>query len=116
MPYESACCICVWTRAYRALGLDLRTPENRSRFRTLTQTRRLLGNSMRHVPPAQSVRANSHQLERMDGSRRGSLARAISDFYGGGVLRLGLDPTCPRPTRERQGWLKPAPTYESSCR
>jgi RimJ/RimL family protein N-acetyltransferase len=60
------------TRAYRALGLDRSTPGNRQ---PLTQARRLAANSMR----AQNVRADSRQLERMDGSRRGSLARAIPD-------------------------------------
>src|SRR5437868_9789599 len=43
------------------------------------------------------VRADSQRLERMDGSRRGGLARALSDVPGCGVRRLDLDPTYPRP-------------------
>src|SRR4051812_32504319 len=48
--------------------------------RTLALPARVVADSARHAPPAQNVRADSSQLERMDGTRAEESLRRISGF------------------------------------
>ena len=78
------------TRAYRALGLDLRTPGNRSRFGTCPN-RVDYARSVRHVPRARNVRADSSN------SNAGTEVDAEASLARFRCARQRRAPTRPRP-------------------